>query len=453
MSIILFFVLFFCLQAACIAVSFSSGKMKNQKDYYLAGRKVGFIPLFMTFLATQVGGGLILGSAEEAYRYGWTVLLYPLGQSLGFILLGLGIGRRLAAFEVSTIAQVFEVAFGSTYLKKIASTFSIISLFLIFTAQVVASNKFMLSLGVDGPWMFILFWGMVIFYTSMGGLRAVIATDVVQAAFFITAFVLCFVYLFWNSDISLVQTIATSKPSNFEFSTSKLCGWLVMPLLFMAIEQDMGQRCFAASSPSLISKATLGAAIVTFAICLIPVFFGILGNHLQIESPAGSSIFMEVVKLTTAPWITAMVGCAILAAIISTADSLINAISSNVSQDFDLLKNKSISIQQVLTSLIAFMGIIVSLLFNNVVDLMILSYELSVTCLFVPLISAIYGKGRASSAFIAIAFGASAFGLLKLYSTSFPSEIIAIVFSFLGFCIGELIAFYNASRAKEVYDE
>ena len=34
----------------------------------------------------------------------------------------------------------------------------------------------------------------------------------------------------------------------FTFNSDKFCGWLLMPLLFMVIEQDMGQRCFAAKS-------------------------------------------------------------------------------------------------------------------------------------------------------------------------------------------------------------
>ena len=110
MNLPFFIIALFSLQAIYwLIAKRSSNNLKGKDDYFLAGRNVRFFPLFMTFLATHVGGGLVLGGTEEAYRYGWSVLLYPLGQALGFLVLGLGIGRRLAQFPVSTVAQIFEV--------------------------------------------------------------------------------------------------------------------------------------------------------------------------------------------------------------------------------------------------------------------------------------------------------------------------------------------------------
>src|SRR5262245_61831723 len=96
MNIPLFLILLFCLQCFYWLLGhFASKKLKDRDDYYLAGRKISIFPLMMTFLATQVGGGVVLGAAEEAYLFGWTVLFYPLGAVLGLIILGAGLGRRL----------------------------------------------------------------------------------------------------------------------------------------------------------------------------------------------------------------------------------------------------------------------------------------------------------------------------------------------------------------------
>ena len=65
---------------------------------------------------------------------------------------------------------------------------------------------------------------------------------------------------------------------SFANVSSKLCGWLLMPLLFMVIEQDMGQRCFAGASPEIVSRASFLAGICTMIICIVPVFFGSLAN-------------------------------------------------------------------------------------------------------------------------------------------------------------------------------
>lgn len=443
MSILTFVSIFFLLQFVCVFVGRKASKaISSQDDYFLAGRKLGFFPLMMTLVATQVGGGLVLGSAEEAYRYGWTVFLYPLGATLGLLTLSLGIGKRMARFNVGTIAGLFEVVYNSKNLKKFASLLSIISLFLILIAQVIASKKFMVSCGVSSDAIFLGFWFLVILYTVLGGLKAVVATDMVQALFFIVIFLAGFLYtLFSGTTVSFMEVLQTESASNFEFNGSKMVGWLLMPLLFMVIEQDMGQRCFAAKSGKTVTLATLIAALVTVFTCMIPLFYGVFAKMKGIEIREGSSILMDVVAATTNPLMTALIGCAILAAIISTADSLMNAISSNVAQDFGL-KIKNIRGAQSITALISVCALLSAYAFNNVVDLLMLSYELSVSALFAPIFMALFlKKGKALSATLSIACGAMGFIVFRFTHVSFfPKEILCLVFSFIGFFMGEIMS-------------
>lgn len=452
MSISLFVPMLFCLQVFYWLVGRrGSRNLKGKEDYFLAGKSVRLFPLMMTFLATQVGGGVILGAADEAYQFGWPVLLYPLGASLGLILLGSGIGRKLAGFKVSTVAQIFEVAYGSAMLRKIASALSVISLFMILVAQIIASHKFLVSLGFTNIPLFILFWSIVIIYTAQGGLRAVISTDMVQAAFFSSIFLLCFGFvIFFEPTTSLIQM---PHLENFANVSSKLCGWLLMPLLFMLIEQDMGQRCFAGASPGTVSKASFLAGICTMIICVVPVFFGSLANVIGLEAPEGSSVLMAMIAKTTTPWITALVGCAVLAAIISTATSLINAISSNLSSDFKLpfLQNiDSMRVVKGITCLISIGAIFFAFYFDNIVDLLIQSYEFSVSCLFVPVMMALFKKKcNFISACNAIILGAIGFVLFRIYSIDFPKEIISLFLSMAGYGVGEVVSKYRLRTVKQ----
>lgn len=440
MNIPAFIFFIFLLQGICLLVGRSSAKkIKTSDDYFLASKNIKFFPLLMTFIATQIGGGMILGSTEEAYKYGWFIVFYPLGISLGLVFLSLGIGKKLAQLKISTIAQIFETAYKSTGLKKIASLLSILSLFMILVAQIIASNKFMVSLGIASPLIFIGFWSLVIAYTTFGGLKAVVATDVVQAMFFIIVFICSVGFVILNlplQEISLLE----ANPQDFAFSADKLCGWLLMPFLFMVIEQDMGQRCFAAESPKIVSRATLCAAFGTFIIGLIPIFLGIAAKKSGIQAPNGGSVFMSVIEAASSPIFSALIGCAILAALISTADSLINAISSNLSQDFDLhIFKKNLRNSQIASAFIAIAAIFASYSFSNVVDLLIQSYELSVSCLFIPIVIAIFrGEGNALSAGLAILFGAAAFILFRIVTIPFPQELASVLFSFIGFRIGDL---------------
>ncbi len=436
MNVTTFIILLFGLQLFYWAVGKRASKNLNTKDdYFLAGKTVRLFPLMMTFLATQVGGGLVLGAADEAYRFGWAVLLYPLGASLGLIALGAGIGSKLAKFNVSTVAQIFEVVYKSPFLKKVASVLSIVSLFMILVAQIIASNKFLLSIGFSNTALFIAFWAIVMLYTSQGGLKAVISTDLVQATLFSTVFLFCLGLVLYTKGAVAFQMPVIDSGAQI---SSKLWGWLLMPLLFMVIEQDMGQRCFAGETPKIVSRATLLAGIGTMVVCVVPVFFGVLAKNLGLVVPKGASVLMIAIEATTGPTLSALVGCAILAAVISTATSLISAISSNISTDFE--QNTSIKKVQWITGAISCGAILFAFYFDNIVDLLIQSYELSVSCLFVPIFIALFKKeGNFLAALLSVLFGIFAFIFFKFYPISFPKEVASILISGMGFGCGLLI--------------
>lgn len=454
MNVSLFLVSLFLLQAFCMLIARKSAKeLVSQDDYFLAGRSLRFFSLLMTFLATQVGGGLILGAAEEAYQAGWVVLLLPLGSALGLIALGLGLGRRLAQFPVGTTAQLFDVVYDSKRLKKVASVLSMVSLFMILVAQVIASRRFVLSLGVTSNLWFFLFWGMVIVYTATGGLRAVVATDVIQALFFGVVFIGCSVYTICTMDNSLTEVWSMGLKSDLSvWQPSKLIAWLLMPLLFMVIEQDMAQRCLAAASPRCVSKATIWAGVLTMGICALPVFFGVLAKGTDVLAPTGSSVFMAIVQKVTTPALAALVGCAVIAAIISTADSLINAIGANLSQDFQL--RSSLRNSQLITASIAIAAIVMSFYFTSVVGVLIQSYELSVSCLFAPIFLALfYKRGNTLSAWLAVCVGAASFVALRLFPVEGYREVMSVVLSFGGYGLGELLCWNAAKDPQKVLEK
>lgn len=432
MNVSLFLFVLFGLQAICFLVSWKSSKgMKTSEDYFLANRKVRFFPLMMTFIATQVGGGLVLGAAEEAYKFGWLVLFYPLGASIGLILLGLGMGRKLAEMQVFTIAELLEVIYKSKVLRKFASILSILSLFMILAAQFIASHKFMVTMGITNELYFIAFWAIVILYTAFGGLKTVIATDLIQATFFIVIFVACLGYVFWTN-----PTFPTIPIEPFNFEYSKLIGWLCMPLFFMIIEQDMGQRCLATKSPKTVTKATIWAALCTMLICTIPVLFGILAKSFGLTIAPGSSVLMSFMIQATNPILTALMGSAVLVAIISTADSLINAIGSNIAHDFG--KTLKLRSSQLIGAAIGIAGIFFSFYFDNVVDLLIQSYELSISCLFIPISAALFKtKGNPLSAYLSISLGAIGFIFFRFYPPEFSRELLTLGISLAGYLVSE----------------
>src|SRR5205823_1869419 len=110
--------------------------VKNVADYFLAGRKLGILPVTFALLATQIGGGMLLGTAQDAYTIGLFGMVYNVGMVIGFLLLGTGIAGRMRALNVATTAELFETRYHSRTLKKCASLLSVLTLCGIFVSQI-----------------------------------------------------------------------------------------------------------------------------------------------------------------------------------------------------------------------------------------------------------------------------------------------------------------------------
>jgi len=411
----------------------SSSSTETNEDYFLMGRRLGFFGLTMTLLATQLGGGIILGAAEEAYRHGWVVLFYPLGMALGLFFLSMGFGAKLRSLNLTTISEIFEKIYGSRSLRQFAALLSILSLFFILVAQAIAAKKFFYAIGFQSPLLFTLFWLVLIAYTVMGGLKAVIKTDIVQAGFILLVFLIALLFSFGPKEISTVSTGAT-----FETGASWL-SWLMMPFLFMLIEQDMGQRCFAAKSPKTVTRASLTAALVLLVASIFPIYFAIAARRFNLPVTAGSSILITAVEALTNPVVTTLFVFAILMAIISTADSILCSISSNLVCDFPWMKERSIGFAKGLTALVGGLALSLAFFFHEVVAMLIFSYELSVTLLFTPILMALIKKRvRKEAAICSIAVGAIAlFGLKLAPVLPFPKEFITISLTLAAFTLTE----------------
>lgn len=426
---------FFIVLAISFAVGFAFSKTaKKSSNYFLGDRSLGWFLLMMTFVATQVGGGFILGTAEASFEHGFYGIFYSLGQALGFLALGLGFGAKLQSLKLNTASDLFETYYGSVRLKKFAAILSIVSLTGILIAQAVALRKFMFAMGWNEEWIFLASWLVVIFYTTQGGFLAVVWTDLLQATLMIGMLILAFCFAISQSSTPHVSFVLDISRGDVEPFGPQLLALLVMPFLFMFIEQDMVQRCFAGKNQKAVTIGALAASFVLFALAIIPVYFGLLGQTYGVESSL-SSKFMEAISLSTNSVIFSSAACAVLLAIISTASSLLSAISSNIANDF-MGKSKP----RTITFVTGVVALVASHFSTNIFTWMIASYELAVDALFIPLVAAVFLKERCLSllgaAKLACIFGCIGFIETKIFSHGTLGLFLPLILSALGYGIG-----------------
>ncbi|KPK32880.1 MAG: hypothetical protein AMS24_02815 [Chlamydiae bacterium SM23_39] len=432
--------LFFILLLAFIILYIIIGKAAAVKtetveDYFLSKKGLGIFSLTLTLLATQLGGGALLGSADEAYLKGWVVIFYPLGMSLGLIVLSLGFGARLKNLGLKTIAELFQKVYGSYRLRQIVSILSIATLFFILVVQGIAARKFFASIGFDFNYVFLSFWFVVILYTTIGGFKGVVNTDIVQTIFIVGTLIL----VFFVSKSFLIIPQETVNVRSF-YKNVPWIGWLLMPLLFMIIGQDMGQRCFSAKNSKIISKAGIIAAVILMISCSFAIYFGVLAKKLGLDISANKGVLMTTISAVTNPVITTIFACTILMVIISTADSLLCSIASNLSFDLIFLKNKTaknqLIISQIITFTVGISAMLCSYFFNNILFVLIQSYEFFVSILFIPCTMAIfYKKLSIKPAVSSMIVGTICFIGFKLWIPPISKEILTLSFSYFSFFV------------------
>lgn len=424
---------------------YASKNIKTNEDYFLASRDLGLWPVTFTLIATQLGGGMLLGTAEKAFSIGYWGIMYTLGMSIGFLLLGLGFAAKLRSLNVATTAQLFETKYDSIFLKKVASVLSVATMGGILVAQVIASRSLLVGLGINNEFIFIAFWAFVIIYTMVGGLKAVVFTDVAQVWFIILIFGGIIIYSLLNepcSFFSLQSCIEQQKVFKLaDVTSASLFATILLPILFSLIEQDLAQRFFAARTQRIATLSAFASSIFLLAFALIPIYFGMKAQLLGIEVLPGASPLIPVIQALTNDFVVMLAVCGIIAAITSTADSLLCAVSSNIAQDFDFsflgLNQLTVSkIVTLITGVVAFSAAFV--VRPNIIDILISSYEISVSCLLVSLLYSYFGSNlKKSAAFCSIACGLIGFIVFRIYPIAIPKEIAAIILSWIGYKLGQ----------------
>lgn len=420
----------------------ASRKVKTASDYYLAGRSLGVMQVTCNLIATQLGGGLLLGTAATAYSIGFYGILYTLGMSIGFLLLATGIASRLQQFKVTTTAQLFETQYQSAALKKIASLLSIITFFGILVAQVIGTKSLIAGLGFESFWLIIPFWLSVIGYTMIGGLRAITINDMIQLALITVIFGGIFVYSIFANPGLFTQMI-NNQPilfANQPMQTS-LLSIILMPALFSLFQQDLAQRFFASRSQKVATVSALYAGIFLILFACIPVYFGMATKLLGFDIANGNPLIIFLDN-TISGSIVALALCAIVAAIISTADALLNGISANITQDFNIILPgfSELATSKITTLLIGLAALGASYIVpQDIIGMIINSYELSVSCLLISLLVCYFKKEvKKQAAYLSITAGFITFIILNIYPTAFPRELICLIVSAIGYVIGSV---------------
>lgn len=339
--------------AAMVWIGFRfAGRQKTPEDFFLAGRKMPWIAVAMSMYASLTSAVTYMGLPGLAYRSNVTLLAVAVVSPLlapVLIYVFYPVYRRLG---ITTSYEYIGIRFGATARKTAAALFLFARLG--WMATVIYAPALALSIATGLPLLIsiLLMGGIATLYTVMGGLAAVIWTDVAQFITLIGGAMIVALFLTRLSPDGAAGIITFARDSNHlqldgSVSLFRMTLTGVAISFFFQMMQDYGtdqvtvQRLLAVKTKSGTVKAILFNAATDFFIISLLLFIGLgLFAYYQQnpgalpEAISGDRIFPYFIAHVLPSGLSGLLIAAIFAAAMSSMDSGINSMATVVINDF-----------------------------------------------------------------------------------------------------------------------
>lgn len=329
-------------------------RTKNSMDYFLGGRTLGPWPAALSAGASDMSGWLLLGLPGYAYASGMESIWLALGLLIGNWLNWLIASKRLRTYSITTdsitIPEFLSRRFNdNTTLIQLISALFILLFFLFYTSSgLVAGGKlFETVFGIQYRTAVVIGTVCVVSYTLFGGFLAVAWTDLVQGLLMSCALLIVPIAAMDGGFQALSTHLTEINPQLLDIWTSKDGSSLTFIAILSLVGWGLGYfgqphilARFQATRSNADLKTARRIAIGWTAVSMFgAMLIGLVGlvyvtQHPTLTLDDGEKIFMLLVNAVFHPVIAGILLAAILAAIMSTADSQLLVCSSALAEDF-----------------------------------------------------------------------------------------------------------------------
>ncbi|CAH8233687.1 sodium/proline symporter PutP [Vibrio aestuarianus] len=346
------FILYLILMLAIGVIAYQ--RTKNSSDYFLGGRSLGPWPAALSAGASDMSGWLLLGLPGYAYAAGIEAFWLAGGLLLGTWANWLVNAKRLRTYSITTDSLTLPEFLSRRFndkskLIQTISAFFILLFFLFYTSSgLVAGGKlFETVFGLDYSTAVIIGTVCVVSYTLFGGFLAVSWTDLVQGLLMAAALMIVPIAAMnggfgqLNSDLSAINPELLTLWNDVKgepLSAVAIISLVAWGLGYFG-QPHILARFKASRSNKDLTTARRIAVIWTALSMAGALLVGLVGliyvtNTASVELADGEKIFMLLVNAIFHPVVAGILLAAILAAIMSTADSQLLVSSSALAEDF-----------------------------------------------------------------------------------------------------------------------
>lgn len=336
----------------------SMKRTENNEDFLIGGRTLGPFVSSISAGASDMSSWLLLGLPGAVFASGlvegvWISLGLIIGAYLNWLIVAGRLRFMTEKFSTVTLPSYLSRRFDDhSGVLKIVGTLVILFFFTLYVASGLKGGTLLFAhtFGATEQTALIITTLVVVSYTFLGGYMAVCWTDLIQGLLMLTALVFTGILGFFAITGSGVN-IAEVNPEAFHFKT----GWITALSLMAWGFGYFGQphilsRFIGIDSVKSVPKARR-IGISWMVICLaLSTMIGIIGigfNSIHpLDGVAGAGgnaerVFLALTSALFHPLFGGFVLAAVLAAVMSTADSQLLVLTSSLTEDLPFFSKYS----------------------------------------------------------------------------------------------------------------
>ncbi len=429
----------------CIGLYLTKKKVRNSDDFSVANRSLPTVVLVGTLLATWCGAGGITGSANLIWRNGplFGILIFA-GAPIGMLLLYLVSGRVREA-TTYTIPELFEIRYGAAA-RVIATVCIVLGYVGILSSQFTAAgNLISLTTGIDLNAAVIGSGLIMLVLAVTGGMVSVAYTDAVSAFIFVGGFFLAIPVLAGQVEGGFFGIFANLPEGRDTFignlTLMQALGY-IFPIFFLVLgDQNMIQRMGAARDVATAKRSGLGLVAAEVLVCALIITLTATGIYLLPDIERPDTVIFQLTINFLPPLLGGLVMAACMSFIITTGDSYVLTIASNVTYDIwhrfvhrdatDREKLMTLRVSAVVISLLAY---VMGRFFPDILSVQMYAYSMYGASVTPALVCALFAKNVTKTGgicgILAGGIGTIIWEIVLKSPYGIKSAIITVPFSF-----------------------
>lgn len=419
------FVLFLII-LIILGVAANRKNTKNDaSEYFVVNRSLGVFLSAGTYFASFLSSGTMIGTAGTVYSYGWCYTWQCIGSVAGPFFLAMVFVPKFWRYGYYNNALSMPDLFAERYDAKWSRAIFSLTILLVYMFGLAA-----MYLGLNAVWGFVsdlplmviitISSIVVLIYSMLGGARGVTWTDTACAVvMFLAVSIMVFIVLISSGGFeSLAAKFAASpavegmpwvsgtelvSPTNSYYTGAMLFAWSMTWFLGNTSQPHQVTRAYLARDEKVARIAvTIGCFIFTLVLFTVMM----IGGYARVIEPAlgrADYAFPAVVNATLPPVVAAVIYVAIVAAIFSTASTMLIISGQCVGYDFykklinpDASQKQILNLSRIAMVILSLLAIVIAYIAQTLPSMLFLwssAFAIMGATIAPSLFAAFYWKG------------------------------------------------------------